>query len=39
MGSKEILTQGGVAKSNLEALGIGSQKHPIDLEDIGETIN
>jgi Ca2+-binding RTX toxin-like protein len=38
LGSKEILTQGGVVKS-LEALGIGSQKHPIDLEDIGETIN
>jgi Ca2+-binding RTX toxin-like protein len=39
LGSKEILTQGGIVKSKLEALGIGSQKHPIDLEDIGETIN
>ncbi|MGA7368322.1 MAG: calcium-binding protein [Nitrososphaeraceae archaeon] len=38
LGSKEILTQGEVMKS-IEALGIGSQKHPIDLEDIGETIN
>jgi Ca2+-binding RTX toxin-like protein len=37
--SKEILTQGGVAKSKLEALGIGSQKHPIDLEDIGQSID
>lgn len=39
LGSKEILTQGGVAKSNLQALGIGSQKHPIDLEEIGQTID
>jgi hypothetical protein len=23
----------------LEALGIGSEKHPVDLEDVGETIN
>lgn len=38
LGSKEILTQGGVAKK-LEALGIGSQKHPVDVEDIGKTIN
>lgn len=38
LGSKEILTQGGVAK-RLEALGIGSQKHPVDVEDIGKTIN
>ena len=39
LGNKEILSQGGIAKSKLEALGIGSQKHPIDLEDIGESIN
>lgn len=39
LGSKEILTQGGVVKSKLQALGIGSEKHPTDLEDIGETIN
>jgi Ca2+-binding RTX toxin-like protein len=39
LGSKEILTQGEVMKSKLQALGIGSQKHPIDLENIGETID
>jgi Ca2+-binding RTX toxin-like protein len=38
LGSKEILTQGGIEKK-LEALGIGSQKHPLDVEDIGKTIN
>jgi Ca2+-binding RTX toxin-like protein len=39
LGSKEILAQGGIVKSKLEALGIGSQKHPIDLEDIGKSID
>jgi hypothetical protein len=37
--NKVFVSQGGIAKSKLEALGIGSQKHPIDLENIGESIN
>ena len=39
LGSKEIYTQGGVVRSKLQAFGIGSEKHPIELEDVGETID
>jgi Ca2+-binding RTX toxin-like protein len=37
LGSKEIYSQGSAVK--LQAFGIGSEKHPIELEDIGETID
>jgi Ca2+-binding RTX toxin-like protein len=39
LGSKEIYSQGGVVKSRLQAFGIGSEKHPIELEEVGETID
>jgi hypothetical protein len=39
LGDKEIYAQSGIAKSKLQAFGIGSEKHPIELEDIGETID
>lgn len=39
LGSKEILTLGGPVKSTLEGPRIKSQKHPIDLENIKETID
>ena len=39
LGSKEIYSQGGVVKSKLQAFGIGSERDPIELEDVGETID
>jgi hypothetical protein len=39
LGSKEILTLGGPVNSTLERPRIKSQKHPIDLENIEETID
>jgi hypothetical protein len=39
LGSKEILTLGGPVNSTLEGPRIKSQKHPIDLENIKETID
>jgi Ca2+-binding RTX toxin-like protein len=39
LGSKEIYSQGSVVKSGLQAFGIGSERHPIKLEDIGEIID
>lgn len=39
LGGKQIYTQAGTVKSKLQALGIGSEKHPTELEDIGKTID
>jgi Ca2+-binding RTX toxin-like protein len=39
LGDKQILTQPGMVKSKLQALGVGSAKHPVELQDLGETIN
>ena len=39
LGSKEIYSQGGVVKSKLQAFGIGSERDPIELEDVGKTID
>lgn len=39
LGDKEIYSQEGKIKSGMQAFGIGSEKDPIDLEDIGETID
>jgi Ca2+-binding RTX toxin-like protein len=39
LGDKEFFSQGGVISSKLQALGIGSFEDPVDLEEIGETIN
>jgi hypothetical protein len=39
LGDKEIYAQSGIVKSKLQAFGIGSEKHPIELEEVGETID
>lgn len=39
LGNKQIFAQGGAVKSKLQAFGIGSQKDPIELDDIGKTID
>jgi Ca2+-binding RTX toxin-like protein len=39
LGDKEFYSQGGIAQSKLQALGIGSFEDPVDLEEIGETID
>jgi Ca2+-binding RTX toxin-like protein len=39
LGDKEFYSQGGIAQSKLQALGIGSSEDPVDLEEIGETID
>ena len=39
LGNKEILALGGPVNSTLEGPRIKSQKHPIDLENIKETID
>ena len=39
LGDKEFYSQGGIAQSKLQALGIGSSEDPVDLEEIGEGIN
>ena len=38
-GDKEFYSQGGIVKSKLQALGIGSFEDPVDLEEIGEEID
>src|SRR5919106_5816552 len=35
LGDKEFFSQGGIAESKLQALGIGSFEDPVDLEEIG----
>ena len=39
LGDKEFFSQGGIAESKLQALGIGSFEDPVDLEEIGEEID
>jgi Ca2+-binding RTX toxin-like protein len=39
LGGKQIYTQEGIVKSKLQAFGIGSEKHPTELGDVGESIN
>jgi Ca2+-binding RTX toxin-like protein len=38
LGEKQFYSQGGIVK-NMQALGIGSAKNPVDLEEIGEEID
>lgn len=39
LGDKEIYSQEGIVKSKLQALGIGSFRDPIDLDEVGEEID
>jgi hypothetical protein len=39
LGNKGFFSQEGVVKSKLQDLGVGSFEDPVDLEEIGETLN
>jgi hypothetical protein len=39
LGDKQFYSQAGILKSKVQALGIGSVRDPIDLEEIGEELD